>query len=67
MPVTWAWTLAQKVTQKLFVASAASWRKPKHKQELTLRPDVWQMHGSSTKNEKDSALLTESPSPLVKD
>ena len=51
MPVTCAWTLAQTVTQKLFVASAASWQKPKHKRERTLRPAVRQMHGSS--NEKE--------------
>ena len=51
MPVTWAWTLAQTVTQKLFVAIAASWRKPKHKRERMLRPAVQQMHGSSTEKE----------------
>ena len=51
MPVTLVWTLAQTVTQKLFVASAASWRKPKHKRERTLQPAVRQMHGSSTEKE----------------
>ena len=51
MPATLPWALAQAVTQKLFVASAASWQKPKHKRERTLRPAVRQMHGSSTEKE----------------
>ena len=57
MPATLPWTLAQAVTQKLFVASAASWRKPKHKQERMLWPAVRQMHGSSTEKDFDYILL----------
>ena len=47
MPVIWAWTLAQTVTQKSFVASAASAKA----QAGTHAAAVRQMHGSYTEKE----------------